>query len=218
MIDRKVFRDKFPDGNETHPHEYFKRPKVDANGNIVTNPDRTPIMEDKLVRRNGIYTMEQESERTITIWVPHFAYADTLHIIATTRRVVYLSHERLFEPARSLPRGSKVLMSGLGLGWDIENLNEMDNIESIVCVELNQGIIDLVQPHLNLTKTTIVHSGIKDYLLNTNEKFDIIWHDIFRENIESFPEERKELTELSAPRLKLGGETLFWRFQPKQVL
>ena len=73
------------------------------------------------------------------------------------------------------------LVGGLGLGIFILKLQEKPEVNSILVVEKDQDIIDLVQPNLPLTtKVTILKGDIfeKD-VVDRTQRFDFIYFDIW---------------------------------------
>lgn len=73
------------------------------------------------------------------------------------------------------------LIGGLGLGIFILQLQDKPEVKSILVVEKEQDVIDLVQPHLPLTsKVTIIKGDIFDKaIIDRTRRFDFIYFDIW---------------------------------------
>ncbi len=99
-------------------------------------------------------------------------------------------------------------VGGLGLGCVAKQLQANDDVSRIVVVEISQDVIDLVWPHLDIPKATIVHDDLDHYLRTTTEKFDYFYIDVWAgENDKSISNWRK-LAEQSVPpdRVLCWGE------------
>lgn len=116
----------------------------------------------------------------------------------------------LYQELRELAYG-KILIAGLGLGFDLLNVINKDNVHEVVVVEKQQAVIDLVWPYITHKKATLVHQDILEYLQNTDERFNIIYFDIFPGGCESFPEQVNQLYEAAQFKLELNGQIVFWR-------
>lgn len=116
----------------------------------------------------------------------------------------------LYQELRELAYG-KVLIAGLGLGFDLLNIIGKDSVDEVMVVEKQQAVIDLVWPYIPHKKATLVHQNILEYLRNTDERFNIIYFDIFPGGCESFPEQANQLYEAAQSRLESNGQTIFWR-------
>lgn len=104
----------------------------------------------------------------------------------------------------------KVLIAGLGLGFDLLNVVDRDCVDEVVLVEKQQVIIDLVWPYIPHSKTTLVHQDVFEYLRDTKEKFDVIYFDIFPGGYESQPDLAKQLVAVAGLRLNPGGQVILW--------
>lgn len=105
----------------------------------------------------------------------------------------------------------KVLMAGLGIGYDAVMLMDDSKVDSITIVERAQEVIDLTMRYLpKHSKFNIVHDRILHYMENTNETFDTIYFDIFYEDPSVFPKELEILTKIAKKILNDGGEIIFW--------
>lgn len=116
----------------------------------------------------------------------------------------------LYNKLRGLAYG-KVLIAGLGLGFDLLNVADKSSVNEIVVVEKRREVIDFVWPYISHDKTTLIHKDILEYLHDTGEKFNIIYFDIFPGGSDSFPEQMDELCEIAKIRLKFGGQIIFWQ-------
>jgi len=113
---------------------------------------------------------------------------------------------------RSLPElvCGKVLIAGLGLGFDLLNVVDRDCVDEVVLVEKRQVIIDLVWPYIPHSKTTLVHQDVSEYLRDTKERFDVIYFDIFPGGHESQPDLAKQLVEVADSKLNPNGQVILW--------
>jgi spermidine synthase len=116
----------------------------------------------------------------------------------------------LYQELHELAYG-KVLIAGLGLGFDLLNVSDKDGVDEIVVVEKQQAVIDLVWPYIPHQKAILVHQDILEYLRNIKERFNIIYFDIFPGGCESFPEQTNLLREAAQFKLELNGQIIFWR-------
>ena len=73
------------------------------------------------------------------------------------------------------------LVAGLGLGIFVLQLQAKPEVKSILIIEKEQDVIDLVQPHLPLTpKVTIIKGDIFDKsVIDRTRRFDFIYFDIW---------------------------------------
>lgn len=81
-----------------------------------------------------------------------------------------------------------VLIAGLGIGLIIGPAIAKPEVTSITVVELNQDVIDLIGPHYQSPKLTIVHEDIRTWDPAKGQKFNVIyfdiWPDICTDNLE----------------------------------
>ncbi len=80
------------------------------------------------------------------------------------------------------PMRGRVLVGGLGLGVAVTLLGKTDGVESVVVVEREPAVIDLVWPHLEQSvrdKTELVPSCLFEYLVNAPHDFDWAFFDIW---------------------------------------
>lgn len=111
------------------------------------------------------------------------------------------------------PQG-KILMAGLGIGFETFFLMDKAEVTEIIVVEHDKEIIELVEKFLKHKKLTIIHSKILHYLQTTKEKFDFIYFDIFHQDPYAFPDETKILTDAANPLLNKNGRIQFWKAMP----
>jgi len=116
----------------------------------------------------------------------------------------------LYKKLHELAYG-KVLIAGLGLGFDLLNVASKNSVDEIIVVEKQQEVIDLVWPYISHRKAALVHQDILEYLQNIDENFDIIYFDIFPGGSNSFPEQIDKLCEAAKIRLKSKGQIILWQ-------
>lgn len=83
-------------------------------------------------------------------------------------------------PAIKAAKGN-VLVAGLGLGYSLLSMAEKKSVKSIIVIEHDKEIINLVFPHLEkhlLGKVTVVNDDLFDF--KTKKMFDYIWLDIWK--------------------------------------
>jgi len=124
------------------------------------------------------------------------------------------SHDSLFGAAHV----NKVLLAGLGLGYDTWKIRDYPEIETIHVVEKSQPLIELLAQYSENEKVTHIHDRILHHLQTTDHQYDLIWIDIFPEDICFFREEEVILREAAHSRLRPGGKILFWKRHPIQEL
>lgn len=117
-----------------------------------------------------------------------------------------LNHYRRFY---HLAKGN-VLIAGVGLGLDLLSAKCSNKVDTIVVVEKERDVIDLVCPYIPYGKTSIVRDDIFSFLRYTDKIFDTIYFDIFPGGCESNPVPTNELRVLAQPRLATDGHLLFW--------
>jgi len=125
-----------------------------------------------------------------------------------------LSHDTLFNAAHV----SKVLLAGLGLGYDTWKIRDNPEIETIHVVEKSQELINMLGEYTQNEKVTYINDHILNYLQTTDHQYDLIWIDIFPADICYFMKEEAILREAAHSKLKPNGKILFWRQYPIQAL
>lgn len=116
----------------------------------------------------------------------------------------------LYRKLREFAYG-RVLIAGLGLGFDLLNVADKNSVDEITVVEKQQAVIDLVWPYIPHDKTTLIHQDVLEYLRDVDEKFNIIYFDIFPGGSDSFPEQVGQLCEVAKTRLELKGQIILWQ-------
>lgn len=103
-----------------------------------------------------------------------------------------------------------VLLCGLGLGFAPVLCSMQEAVTHVDVVELQQDIITLVAEHIANPKINVIQGDINQYLVNTNEVYDVAHFDHFLEDLGPTPEEAATLTALvkaKSPNCKV----LFWQ-------
>jgi len=70
-----------------------------------------------------------------------------------------------------------VLVTGLGIGMVASALAKKNNVRSITVIEASEDVINLVAPHLESEKITVIHADAFKY--EPDKHFDFAWHDIW---------------------------------------
>jgi len=87
----------------------------------------------------------------------------------------------------------EVLVAGLGIGLIIYNALLNPSVNHITIIEKYQEVIDLVLPHFENTRITVIHADIFEWQPPKNKKFDTIYFDIWPDiNVDNL-EEIKQL-------------------------
>ena len=71
------------------------------------------------------------------------------------------------------------LVNGLGIGMIIKNLLAKDGVTKVTVVEISQDLIDLIAPHYQDPRLTIVCANALDYQPPKGERYGMVWHDIW---------------------------------------
>jgi spermidine synthase len=111
-----------------------------------------------------------------------------------------------------------VLIAGLGIGYSVVSVKDKPEVQTIVVVEKEQDVIDLVWPHVLNDKSMVVCDRVLHFMQNTEMRFDIVWFDILKGEPDQYPAAVQTLTDAASRILKDGGEILFWRGAPKMEL
>ncbi|MCJ7632849.1 hypothetical protein MUP77_10725 [Candidatus Bathyarchaeota archaeon] len=110
-----------------------------------------------------------------------------------------------------------VLIGGLGLGMVLLAIQDKPEVSSILVVEKEQEIINLVKPQLPLnSKVTIIHGDIFTY--TPTQRFDTIYFDIWSNLCSDHWEEMKKLSIKFRSRLNKGGWMSSWRKEDTRYL
>lgn len=111
-----------------------------------------------------------------------------------------------------------VLLAGLGLGYDVWLVKNMEKVKSVTVVECEYDVIDLVWKHVKNNKSKIIHDRILNYMKNTDKRYDFIFFDIFQNDPGYFPKETDILTIEGTRILRAEGEIMFFRLMPEMEL
>lgn len=98
-----------------------------------------------------------------------------------------------------------ILVAGLGLGMYLTAIKDKPEVKSITVIEYSKDIIELTGKYYNDDKIKIINDDIFKY--ETDEKFDLIWLDIWT----YFDEDNlKEMELLRNKFSKNSNEILCW--------
>lgn len=171
--------------------------------------DKTAKFIDNNIPENRVGDFEIIRVDGETFLVEHAEY---LKIWMSTGREEYELYEDLYKQLEVLPN-SRILMAGLGLGVDLRNIVDMDNVTDITVVEKSDAVLALVGIFIKHPKVELINDDIFEFLKNTTEKFDVIYFDIFPGGRSSYPEEAEKLAELASYKLNSNGKIIFWEEQ-----
>ncbi|MBT6046419.1 MAG: hypothetical protein HOG49_06325 [Candidatus Scalindua sp.] len=73
----------------------------------------------------------------------------------------------------------KVLINGLGLGVVLTAILKKKEIKSVVVIEKEKDVIDLVAPTFKDKRLTIINEDAYEYKPPKGERYDFVWHDIW---------------------------------------
>ena len=73
----------------------------------------------------------------------------------------------------------KVLIAGLGLGLIIQAILDKEEVTEVVVIEKHQDVIDLVYPKFKSKKLKVICADIDEWKPSKEEKFDVIYFDIW---------------------------------------
>lgn len=103
-----------------------------------------------------------------------------------------------------------VLIAGLGIGMVLLAVQSLPSVSSVIVVEKEQEIIDLVKPQLPLKKKVSVVCG-DIFSFETSAKFDTIYFDIWDNICGDNWDAMKRLHRRFRSKLKKGGWMSSWR-------
>lgn len=89
----------------------------------------------------------------------------------------------------------KVLVTGLGMCCMLDCLRKNDNVDSVVCVDIEPQLIRYFEN--DYPNVFFIQADAKTWI--PSEHFDFIWHDIFSDFNESTIKEYEELKSKYAP-------------------
>jgi hypothetical protein len=82
-----------------------------------------------------------------------------------------------YEPVHKA-RGS-CLINGLGIGMVLKAVLNKPSVTDVTVVELSQDVIDLVAPHYQDPRVTVVCSDAMTYQPPRGKRYQMVWHDIW---------------------------------------
>ena len=104
------------------------------------------------------------------------------------------THQQAIKKAKG-----NVLVAGLGLGMFLTAIKDKKEVKKITVIENSQEVIELVGKYYQDEKIQIINEDICDF--NTDEKFDLIWLDIWatisRDNLKEMDLLRKKFSKNS---------------------
>lgn len=89
--------------------------------------------------------------------------------------------ERISNKAFIQKANGRVLIAGLGIGLILHNILNKADVTEVIVIEKYQDVIDLVAPKFNNDKLKIICADIFDYTPAKDERFDVIYFDIWPE-------------------------------------
>jgi predicted membrane-bound spermidine synthase len=73
----------------------------------------------------------------------------------------------------------RVLIAGLGLGVILVPILAKEGVTEVVVIERHQDMIDLIAPRFDDPKLRIIHADVNEWRQERDERFDIIYFDIW---------------------------------------
>ena len=172
---------------------------------------------------------EEGIEGTVVTYVNGEVVWNFINGLAHGARPAYSYYYESVEAVSFARKMESVLIVGYGTGSIVEAMLMMDSVQSITLVEINSVLIDnlkkipLFRDMLNDGRVKLVIDDGRRFLLNTNEKFDLITIDPLRSttaysnNIYS-----KQFFQLVNQSLNPGGIFMVWmdefRVLPKTLI
>ena len=121
----------------------------------------------------------------------------------------------------NVARGN-VLIAGLGIGMILIPLLKDKEVKKITVVEKEKDLIDLIFPkikkHDKSNKLEIIHSDIFDLDLSKEQKFDVIYFDIWDNVCGDFYEQMKNLKKKFRKNRAKGSTMFCWEEQKTRML
>lgn len=71
------------------------------------------------------------------------------------------------------------LINGLGIGMVLKALLKKPEVTDITVVEISQDVIDMVSPHYEDSRVTIICASAFDYQPPKGKRYGMVWHDIW---------------------------------------
>lgn len=72
-----------------------------------------------------------------------------------------------------------VLINGLGLGVVVFLLLKKEEVTSITVIEIDQDVIDLVEPYIKDPRVTVIHADAFTWKPPKGKRYNAVWHDIW---------------------------------------
>ena len=79
----------------------------------------------------------------------------------------------------------RILVNGLGLGLLLKSLLTFKTVELIRVIELQPEVIQMVAPRYRCSRVEIVEGNALEYRPDKGERFDMVWHDIWSDHLNS---------------------------------
>lgn len=145
--------------------------------------EKDPLYNLRLIR-DGERFMRMEAGKYLRLHIEGtLVMSDTLMEKTTNREFCYRAHGR-------------VLIAGLGVGLIIYNILkkiQSHHVTEVVVIEQSQDVIDLVAPHYRIRNLKIIQGDIFNWKPSKEEKFNVIYFDIWPEISEDNLEQIKKL-------------------------
>ena len=106
--------------------------------------------------------------------------------VKNSHNVVVMSDTRMEaltnKPCISAAKG-RVLVHGLGMGFLLENILRKPEVSYVRVIEIDPDLITLVKPHFKVDiladRLEIIEDNALERRPEPNEKYDLVWHDIW---------------------------------------
>lgn len=104
-----------------------------------------------------------------------------------------------------------VLVGGLGLALFPALLETTGNVNSVTVVEIDDTVIDMMEPYIELLGVTVVNDDLELYAATrtAQETFDYVYVDIWQTILESYENEH-HIRDCMEPLLRPGGKSSVW--------
>ena len=147
---------------------------------FVFSHERNPLYNLRAMRDTGGLTY-MEDGRYVRLHVDgELVMSDTRMEKNTNSEFVHAAHGR-------------VLIAGLGLGLILKNILMKDSVKEIIIIEKCQDVIDLVGSKFRDPRIKIIHADIFNYQPSKDQKFNVIYFDIWSQITQDNLEEIKKL-------------------------
>lgn len=132
-------------------------------------------------------------------------------VYMVTNRLEHAAHKGLWDVMHG-----DVCAAGLGLGYVTLLASASEDTDHMDVIEQDQRVIDLVWPHVQNAKCSVVHAGILDFLEDVQTPlYDVIYFDILHHDPQLYPTEALALRTAAQLKLKPGGVIVWWRSLPE---